>query len=872
MISGEVARDERIAGAGMAGELDDLVLLPHCDLHLALSGTPPLRLRVFRRTGTPGVVAPYTLTEVPPADCTYAFMAPYRATGDRFDGLPTVDASGVVHPDGIGVFLFQLGVGDQYVVGRLQVHQRLEKWWFGNSTLTTALDPVIGHALPSIYARFSDDDNAADLIGDISGHGYVTLTSQDPGRVVITEYGRLRGLVETPTPPEGEIPDFVPVTGVLGTLPAQTLPVGVVDYRKERRVLVGNQLWNLSELDQMQNVLILAEGFEGNPADGAAFTSVAERITSQLFGLRRHEPYGTLKERFNVFSACPESFERGLTCGNRVTDTLDPVTPAGTLIPYEKTVEVIRPGRPRPYTLAELVHRVGLPPRVDVRPDLVRVWNGQGLDDFKPERVDDKLIKTWKIHRSEGILQARDSFFGLMVGHRPADRTTGDGVPVPKPARDVVNADMKAFVKRLYEFYDTGPTGLLTFDPRRHPPELHAPGRTNPLCSVFTYVKGLGHVNPYSHVHHHLGQVWAPEEPGHRRSRGLIAIVAYEYSGRGVNTNRRSVTLNSFGDARRLAFRYDTAGRDPKVMHRVIAAPDPDPAKVRLGVIVDMVSHEFGHTFNLGDEYEDFPEDGPGNDPGDEIQDNLTRLGHARLHAQGRELNPANVKWLDLPRMRYSARLVRDSRIVGNPPKLEVTVDTDRLDDWRAVQRGENRVSLRQFLLMEFGAQLPLAGALLEGLRIDPVTDTTGVLHLTGPNLPSTVFGTGSVLYVPLKDTAGTPLTVVDHRVMDFLRAHQGPLNSDPDHAHPRDEPDSPGPIPGLAPSELRRTLIGIYEGAHRYAGAHYRPAGACKMRNGGRADAISSFCFVCMWLIVNRIDPTRHAFVSRRFYPGRRR
>ncbi|QES51777.1 hypothetical protein DEJ50_31910 [Streptomyces venezuelae] len=859
----------------MADELDDLVLLPHCDLHMALTGTPPLTLRVFKRTGTAGVTAPYTLTPVPPADCSYAFMAPYQDTGHRFDGVPTVDGNGVVHPGagGPGVYLFRVAVGTQYLVGRLQVHRRLENWWFGNASLTTALDPDIGHALPTLYARFSDDNNAADLIGDITGHGYVTLTSEDPRKVAVTPNGRLRGLVETPKPPEGELP-ATSVAGTLGTLPERTLQVGVVDYRKERRILVDHQLWNLTDLDDMQNVLILAEGFEGSAADRAVFTQAAEAITFQLFSRRRHEPYGTLKERFNVFSAFEESFERGLTCGNRVTDTLDPAVPSGTLIPYENPVEVIRPGSPLRYAMAELVKRVGLPPRINTRTDLVQHWSGQQLHDFKPERVNEKLIKAWKTHRSLGILQTKNSFFGVMAGRRPADRTIGQEEPAPKPAQDAASPEMKAFVKQLYEFWTNGPTGLLVLDPRRHPPELYAPGHTNPLNSVLTYAKALGYVNPFSHVHRHIGQVWAAETPGLRRSRGLIAVVTYDYAGRGVNTNRRTMTLNSFEQNTKTYFQYDTASPiDPALMHRTV--PAPDPAGFRLGDVVDMVAHEFGHTFNLGDEYEEQEEDGPGNTPGDLIADNLTRLGHARLNPTSRDLNMANVKWLQLPRMQHSARLVKDSELFGTPPKLRVTVDTDQLDVWRAVRQagpGRNTVSLRQFKLLESGEQLPLDGVLLEGLTIDPIADGTGVLVLTGPNLPTTVFGAGSVLYVPLKDGGGTPLTVVDRRVLTFLQGNRKPLNHNTNNKIPRHKPDLPHRIPGLAPNELRQTLVGIFEGAHHYAGAHYRPAGACKMRNGAGIGEAGSFCFVCMWLIVNRVDPTHHATISRRFYPGRRR
>lgn len=861
----------------MAGLLDDLVLLPHCDLHVALTGTPPLTLRVFRRTETAGVVAPYTLEQVPPADVTFTFMAPYRATGDRFDGLPTVGRQdGVVQPNEIGVFLFQASVGNKYLVGRLQVHQRMEEWWFGNDTITTALDSAIGHALPSVYARFSDDDNATDLVGDISGHGYVTLTSQQPSQVEVTEHGRLRGLIETPKPPPGELPAFTEVTGTFGTAPARTLLVGVVDYAKERRTLLDHHLWDVRELDHMQNIVLLAEGFEGTAHDRDAFTEAADTIVADMFGRRRHEPYGTLKERFNVFSAFEESFQRGLTVGHRVTDTLGN-PPNGSLIPYEGQAEPARPNNRDVYTVAELVHRVGLPPRIDVRPDLVEVWKKQGLTDFNPARVNAALIRAWKTQRSLGILQATDSFFGVIVGCRPADRLSGLGV-VPKPAQDKASDPaMVAFVRRLYEFYDSGPTGLLSLDPRRHPPELYAGAfRTNPLNSIVRYATKQSYVNPYSHSHHQVGQVWAPDDENFRRSRGLIAIVACDFVGRGVNTNLNTMTLQAFRSKTQILYRSDPVPPGPPVMRRSV--PAPKPGGIPMDDLIDTFTHELGHNFNLGDEYEELRGDGAGATASDLTVDNVTRLGHARRAADpDRSLDLTRIKWLTLPRMKYSARLVKPSDSPDDVFGIRVTIDPTELADWRTVQKGENLVCLRRFSPTREGRQLPLnpgTDEFLENLNIGHIDPGAGTLVLTGAGLPGRpypVFATGSLLYVPLKDARGTLLTVVDDRVLAALRQRPAPMNRNPERVIPNRDSDTPRNIPGLTPREHRRTLIGIYEGAEHFAGAHYRPSGVCKMRAHYGAAEIGSFCFVCMWLLVNRIDPGRHAYVGRMFYPGRR-
>lgn len=864
----------------MAELLDDLVLFPHCDLHLALTGTPPLTLSVLKRTETAGTVAPYTLTPVARADCTFEFMSPYRATGDRFDGLPTVDANGVVQPNEIGVFLFQVTVGDQYVVGRLQVHQRMLGWWFGNDTLTTALDPVIGHALPSVYARFSDDDNAADLVGDISGHGYVTLTSQDPTRVQVTANGRLRGLVETPKPPPGELPALVDVTGTFGTTPPRNLPVAVVDYRKDRPVLVDQQIWDVRDLDNMQNVVLLSEGFEDTPADRAMFDKAVNDTVADVFSVRRHEPYGVLKERFNVFSVFEESFQRGVTCSHQVVDKAGGPPRTGLLVPYERRAAAARPNNRHVYTVAELVHRVGLPPRVDVRPNLLEVWKHQGLTDFDPARVDAALIRTWKEHRSPGLLQTRDTFFGVCAGARLADRTSGRGV-VSKPPRDDVNDPaMVAFIRRLYTFWDSGPTGLFALDPRRHPPELNAGGlRTNPLNSVQTYASRLSYVGRFSRTTYKVGPVWAPDDTRFRRSRGLIALVVCDFVGRGVNLNNNTMTLQNFNSKQLLLFDFDTRpGHDPAEMRR--AVPAPNPAKVDTDDLVDTLAHEFGHNFNLGDEYEDYEGDGPDSSE-DLVADNISLLGYLRpATARDRSLDINKVKWLDLPRMRYSARLVRPSEALPNGSGIRVGIDPAELADWRKVQGGENKVCLRQFQPTREGKQLPLeklaTPRFLEDANIGDIRIDRGVgtLVLTGGGLtpPFQVFDTGSVLYVPLKDGRGTPLTAVDSRVLAFLRQHPAPLNRNPDRRFPSAAADTPKAITGLTARELRRTLIGVYEGAQMWAGAHYRPSGACKMRASGGAGELGSFCYVCMWLLVNRIDPGRHAFVSRMFYPGRTR
>src|SRR5437868_11421011 len=114
--------------------VSDLVLQPHCDLHMTLSGTPQLKLRLFRREDTPGNPKVYRLTPIlpappppapPPPPVVVDFFAPHSAATPRLHPaiLPSVNPlTGEVTARALGVFLFQVRVGQEYMVGRLQVH------------------------------------------------------------------------------------------------------------------------------------------------------------------------------------------------------------------------------------------------------------------------------------------------------------------------------------------------------------------------------------------------------------------------------------------------------------------------------------------------------------------------------------------------------------------------------------------------------------------------------------------------------------------------------------------------------------------------------------------------------------------------------
>ncbi|RSM79993.1 hypothetical protein DMH04_30810 [Kibdelosporangium aridum] len=847
----------------MAVETVDLFLLPHADLHVALTGAPQLRVSFMAKTFDDTKPDRYGLEDLT-SQCVFEFFAPHNEAGKpgqpgkRFDNLPSINPStGQVTATTPGVYLFQARWNSNYIVGRLQVHDQITAWWFGNDSITTALDPDFAHAQPSIYAKFSDDGVGADLVGDITGHGYVGLAPDDPTKLAINQHGRVRGIVETLEPP----------AEISGTFLGQTkkLPVRVVDYGKARQHLVPVQTPDVPGANDMANIVFIPEGFKSTKADSDLFDSIVTAAVREIFDKPRHQPYAMLEGSFNIFKAFIPSQEHLVTCGFRVTDeNLDKAIP----IPFNGQAGSSK----NSYTMQELVAKVGLPMYGEQRPDPLTIWKGQSLKDFDPSRVDTQLIERWKKHYATGILHARDTVFGMQLGSRPADRPYGsdpDGTPpVVKPVTDEPSALLSAYVARMYEFYDFTDTRILTPDPRRHALERHGGNRPNPGASIMRYLAGLKYAfTPFTAI----GENWVPDASKFKRSRGLVAMICYDDLDGGTNIDGLTTTAQTM----RSELTTKAVYADPVVKRELRRREPPKQLVPDLVGTVNTIAHEFGHSFNLGDEYETRDGDGTAADATEDVDyDNLAVLGFVRAEAKpSRKIDAAKVKWLGLPRMTLSAKLMLPSQNV--PGGIRVTIDPRYMGKWVEAKKNNAEVHLRNFVVTPGGQQLPLStdpGQLLTGLKIGDIAEAAGTVTLTGAVSPLPRYERGSTLYVPLKD--GSDLVSVVHKaVRKLLTDKKIPLNAVPINDRVSTDKDKPIDVDGFTtPCDPTQTL-GVFEGGNEFSGGFYRPAGACKMRDQdgtkkeGRGEG-AEFCYVCKWLIVNRVDPDYHAILSGLFYP----
>lgn len=849
----------------------DLVLFPHCDIHVALHGAPALSLSVFTREPASPTPDHLELTNVTTA-CSWDLFAPHNPNGSRFEEFVTIAPNGTVTPNKVGTNLVQVRHGNHYIVARIQVHDTILGWWFGNGSITTARDAQFATSQPSIYALFSDDASGTDLVGDITGHGYVPLTSKNPAIFNVAMNGRLQGVAEGSGTLEG---DFLGVK--------RTLPVRTVDYAKTRNELEPVRAPALAKASAVHNMLFVGEGFRDTADDRALFDKVVTKAVDQLFTSERHQPYGLLEGSFNVFKAYAPSQQNGATVASRVnTGAATGGNPAeGSPIPFEGAVS----DSPK-YTVQALVRKVGLPKRKETRAaaPLIAAWSSQTLTDFDAARVDEATVNAWKTQTADGLLEARDTFFGMQYGYRFADRRSGfSATPVPRPATETAgDPALRAFIARVYEWFELWVSRVITPDPRRQAPErLRRTPSDLHRDTVTSWYAGLN----YKYApNQNLGAEWVPHSAPAttlRPSVGLVGIIVNDAIHGGASLGY--ATTNSLNSAKLVGFTLAPSGTE-RTMRRTI----PDEVDADIQACIDTLAHEFGHALGLGDEYEDYPGDDPDlvkNADVDVTDDNLARL--AAVYAHGtknpdgtvtladRTFDPDKIKWLDLLRPQLSAQTIAPSVQAG--ANLEVKIHPRYAARWKAAKAANLEAFLRARDITPEGRQLPLKhddAHYLVRLTIERVDEANGTIALGGPELPPSpfpVFPVNSLLFIPRRHEDGSLRYVVEKKVRQKLDATHEPLNQDRDTAKVNKDPDSPVSIDGFkGPCKSYKT-IGVYEGGGYYAAGKYRPTGHCKMRSSKDIDGPGEgeFCFVCRYLLVSRIDPGLLDVLDNAQYPG---
>lgn len=869
---------------------DSISLQPSTDIHLVLDPAFPhrrLSLRVMTHTWN-GTEARYEIGTASASHVAFDFWPATFASIVRFDA-----SARTIAPIAPGTVLMQARYWDsstsaQYhsIVARIQVHRELRSFWFGNDSLSIFRDASRAHGQPSIFALFDDE-----IVGDISGHGYVALSSSDRSVVDLdTARGgsftdRLRGIA----------PGDAMLTGTLGTRTAQLeLHVGDLEGGELTPIKVDRTVPRNAQL----NLVYLAEGFSGSSTHRTIFDTLTRRLLDQpIFESERNAPFSLLEPRFNRWTHRAQSREGGLTIGLPLVGS-DPNSEYLLPLGQEVTVD---DGPPDAYTLNELTALVGWPSPADrtiPAADLRARWRGDaslvelGYDD---SRVTDSLVFAWTGRMPWGYAQARDTFYGLMQGRRHAEQPseTRARPMLEQPTGSTSPADRRAFAERLHDWYRlTSRADLMYFDRRRFAPELwNAEERFVTKTHLAKLVDPTGTGDD-----HRVGELLdrdnAPTAttPTLRYGSAGLAVIVTHHTYPGGHAHRSGLAVMNRGRSHEYKVLVETEGG---IVRRF--RTDLEDFAID-GFLEDLLAHELGHSFfDLGDEYEEVLGPPPQVDTNwrwrslsAERVDNSVHVSRIQVGSSPdpnfpTPIDPTRLTWARLHRLDKAAMLVAPSSVTGG--RITVTLRSREALAFRRLREADSsvRVHLRRNNAFT-GALLPIkATDLYENLTIEDVPDDRTVV-LGGAPAGADIFPVGSVLFKAKLDERGQELFLIDEPVMTFMRTQHydsvlppGRALTENHHGHGGSDPifkgvDLPPLIPDYEPPCASYRTIGAYEGSFTYTRDVYRPAGACKMRmHGGHYHRVSEYCFVCKYLMVSRVDPAFLPELDRRYYPARR-
>lgn len=701
------------------------------------------------------------------------------------------------------------------VLVRVSVHQKIDAFWIGNTRATVARDE--NNYVLTVYAKFSDG-----TIGDVTGHPYLTFSSPNTAKVAVDTRGRLKGEAKTTTPVQVSVAHANSQGTQTHTVPCEVSePLATLRPKLKR-------IHGAGPFGERRNILFLPEGFTAG--EEAEFDALAKKMVSSLFDTAEHSPFNLLKHRFNVWTAFEASPESGISIG-------PPVQADGTPVPQRRRDSSPCGGA---YPLNKLVSLVGLPQGVVPASleDAVAAWTAAGVA-FDAARVDQQLFDAWSVQKPIGRVQARDSFFGLMLGGVLGARSSTTS-PLP---------DNQWFVPEA-------PARGLEWAARRVPPELDG-------AKVFDrYLASLRHGSGPADPNFMVSDAWKPGAP----DAELVCFLVREDLRGGVNFGRLAMTV---GEAKRHTI---TVAGD--VIHH---APSVTAVEVDVASVTGVLAHEAAHSFSLGDEYEGY--DDPAHtmlaetdkDGRKRVQkyDNLTHHYNVK-HASSDQLDVSMVKW-DWHRVEKASTLKGAATMT--PEGIQVELRPREGAAWEAARAAGRAVHLRH---RELNTEIPSSPARTSV----PLTITNiagDVLTLAG-TVGAGHYPAGSVLLLPRVKSGNVELRMMDQNVFAHLVSTAEPFGKKNGQcAVCSDRVSFPDPnIPGLTYPRFRYQLVGVYEGGGTYNCRVYRSVGVCRMRQsrpfievlgtyvntpglydpGFEPTRNHEFGFVAKYLLVNRLDP----------------
>jgi hypothetical protein len=598
------------------------------------------------------------------------------------------------------------------------------------------------------------------------------------------------------------------------------------------------------------NVLFVSEGFSRE----SDFNNLVNKIVEDLRTQDYLQPFKLVQDSINYWSVFLPSQGDGITLlGEYVVSANTRPTPSwrGNFLRQPKKPA----GSATTWTLEELIHEVGLPVSSDPTTlnSIKDLWTLRyGNKDYQTLAA--RHFTAWRRMAGQptswrSVLNERDTAFGM----RNSDRTRAS------PSFGEV---------------------MLGSDPRRT-------GDAN----IFKFIAGLNYgTDPDDDSTHNLGATWKEGA----KDAGFVCFLCLTQKHSGIRWG--SYFLSSTGRSSTIDLKLTNTARGTSTMD--IATPPVSMWDQTL--LPTVVAHEFAHALGLADEY------GDGGGRRLEIDHQEPNLLDKRIITTTAPGPPPRIsstvynktqeiKWL-------WPRLTKAGVLNGTPQKsgtgLRVPLQNDHGKPFAfgdIVRFRATPVKVRPSLdpLTMFAPGLSFIVTSHDNNSVNVALGHPGGV-IVDVNLPipasSDPRGWGDIflsLFKPGLKCAlicprrapgpggGVELKLVSEIIRSHIAISNAPLNAPPGNETAGRETAAcvaaggvgsgrmtptnlpPGFVPPFAVAGAPSDIIGIYEGGGGHDCGVFRPAGRCKMREAFAQGV--PFCHVCRYILVDRVDPTKH-------------
>ncbi|HTF04401.1 MAG TPA: M64 family metallopeptidase [Bacteroidia bacterium] len=803
-------------------DLDPVLLAPRDVVISSLSGDPVL-IEVDYMTG---------LREIPDLPFLPGLHITPGSTTTNLSVLPGVRIRPGSTGRGVNVITITHPVAG-VISANVHVHDVFNDWWFGIDSMTvprsdindSALSPAlrVSTAQVTVYGHFDADPanpNSIGVIADITGHDYIDLSSANTSIAEVdSRYeGWLRGVTLGDTT----------ISGIFSGGTVRNIPVKVVNWFGAPSSLGNfdtitqtNALLHLvgprrGDPDLVPNMVFLSEGFLAS--EEPLFDRAVLEIKNRIFSAPRFKPFHYLREDINVWKAFIPSSDKSM---NQAIDT-----------------------------------------RVRVNTTTFTVGSGEPRN---------------------ALVQQLDTFYAFMTPARVSDNMYSD------------------------DEYVVG-------DVRRYPLQLNW---VNALAQFLATLAEQG--NPANRIGRHwygrgsqrgkdvgLVVILCNEKQASQEANyGYFCPIGFYLGLWGYHRVLSPGRPLTAADPERHTWRVIL---EPTVYSTAASITDNLIPHI-IDDMADVTTHELGHSLVLGDEYEYERLTSFLSTASDYRVDNISYYENIKngTSVAPPQIDPTKLKWADLHRIRRSARINSATWTHADLNNISLSIQVKVMSHvtWAV----GDHVYLREFKVthwtdaytkyggvridLPFNGFIPFptedARVLIEDLPIATVATAAGVKTITmrvpkikfpaaWQALADAAFRTnmdaislvGGVLFIPKRKTDGSILKLIDDEVMQFMINTHAPLTSNYDASSARgcgpasvgiSNSDSENPPANLTATSGRRLplhsfrVVGAYEGADHATCRAYRPTGMCRMRS----EAFNGpFCYVCQYLIVNRLNPSR--------------